>query len=211
MSNEKENVISGSNIYVYIITPDGYEIFRKSDTSRFIQKIPLDGISNDDWKKESVRIAAAAEKTEKFNLALLSSARLQAKQRIRDLFERSTYLPLKDEETGTDWDATLTSPIELVVSQLLLQDAGLPITLNDAYNKPHTFETPVKKGVVVPIVPIISRIGMSIVPKMQLKNSLYSKLSTMYNIDEILKYNPYSEFGLTEEEAASISALKTYF
>ena len=52
---------------------------------------------------------------------------------------------------------------------------------------------------------------MSIFPKIGLKNTLYSKLSDMYNIDEILQYNPYSEFGLTEEEAESITALKSYF
>lgn len=211
MPSEKQNVISGSNIYIYTITPDGYEIFRRGDTSRFIQKMPVDDISIDDWKIEAVRVKAAEDKVAKLNSAILDAARLQAKQRIRDLFARSTYLPLKDEETGAYWDATLSSPIELVVSQLLLQDAGLPIILNDAHNKPHIFETPVKKGVAVPIVPIISRIGMSIIPKMQLKNSLYSKLLEMFDIDEILRYNPYSEFGLTEEEAESIGALKTYF
>ena len=212
MSTTVDNTITGSNIYVYEITPTGYEIYQMNNKSRFTQTLPLDGISSDDWKKESVRTQAAAEKTYSYNSALLNSARLIAKRRIRDLFERSTYLPMHDEETNTDWDATLTSPLELVVSQLLLQDAGLPIALNDAYNKPHQFDYPApKKNVAVPIVPIISRIGMSIIPKLALKNTLYSKLSDMYNIDEILQYNPYSEFGLTEEEAESITALKSYF
>ena len=84
--------------------------------------MPVDDISIDDWKIEAVRVKAAEDKVAKLNSAILDAARLQAKQRIRDLFERSTYLPLKDEETGAYWDATLSSPIELVVSQLLLQD-----------------------------------------------------------------------------------------
>jgi hypothetical protein len=33
----------------------------------------------------------------------------------------------------------------------------------------------------------------------------------MHNIDEILRYNPFEEFGLSEEEAESITALKAYF
>lgn len=205
-------VITGTNIYTFTITSDGYEISQKNSKSKFIQKIPLDGIDADEWKKEDVRIAAAEEKTLKLNTALLNSARLTAKQRIRDLFERSTYLPMHDEETNTDWDATLSSPVELVVSQLLLQDAGLPIVLNDAYNKPHQFDYPAsKKNVAVSILPIISRIGMSIVPKIQKKNLLYSRLLEMHNIDEILRYNPFEEFGLSEEEAESITALKAYF
>lgn len=205
-------VITGTNIYTFTITSDGYEISQKNSKSKFVQKIPLDGIDADDWKKEDVRIGAAEEKTLKLNTALLNSARLTAKQRIRDLFERSTYLPMHDEETNTDWDATLSSPVELVMSQLLLQDAGLPIILNDAYNKPHQFDYPAnKKNVAVSILPIISRIGMSIVPKIQKKNLLYSRLLEMYNIDEILRHNPFEEFGLSEEEAESITALKAYF
>lgn len=206
------NKITGSNIYSYTITTDGYEISQPNGRSKFVQNLPIDGISKDEWRKEEVRINAAEAKTLSLNMSLLDTARYTAKTRIRDLFERSTFLPLEDKETNAAWDATASSPMELICAQVVYQNSNMPIELFDANNVGHVFANPANgKAGELKLVPIISKISFSIMEKMKKKNSLYASLSNIYDIDTLLKLNPYAEFGLTKEQADSLTAIKSYF
>lgn len=206
------NKITGSNIYGYTIIPTGYEISQPNGKSKFLQNVPLDGIDADEWKKEEVRIKAAEAKVLSLNSDLLDAARFNAKCRVRDLYERSTFLPLDDKDTNAKWDATATSAVELICAQVVCQNSNMPIVLFDANNKEHKFNNPIDgKAGELKLVPIISKIAFSAMEKMKKKNSIYAALSDMYDIDELLKFNPYSDFGLTKSQADSLTAIKAYY
>lgn len=204
--------ITGSNIYSYTITKDGYEVSQPNGKSKFLQNVPTDGIDNDDWLKEEVRISAAEAKVLFLNTNLLDAARYTAKAKIKELYERAAFLPIEDKDTGASWDATSSSAMELICAQLVYQNSNMPIEFFDANNKGHKFNNPVDgKAGELKLVPIISKIAFAAMEKMKKKNMLYAKLSTIYDIDTLLKLNPYSEFGLTKEQADSLTSIKTYF
>lgn len=207
-----EQKITGSNIFNYVITSDGYEVFQPNGKSKFLQNIPIDGIDKDEWRKEEVRIKAAEAKTLSLNTNLLDAARCVAKAKIRDLYERSTFLPIEDKDTNASWDATATSAVELICAQIVYQNSNMPIVFFDANNKEHKFNNP-SDGKVgeLKLVPIISKVALSAMEKMKKKNSLYASLSNIYDIDTLLKLNPYSDFGLTKEQSDSLTAIKAYF
>lgn len=206
------NKITGSNIYGYVITEKGYEISQPNGQSKIVQNIPVDGIDIDEWKKEEVRENAAIAKVLSLNTSLLDAARYSAKLRVRELFERSTYLPMEDSDTKAKWDATTSSAIELICAQVVYQNANMPIVLFDANNNGHQFENPTNgKAGELKLVPVISKIAFTVMQKIKKKNEIYAELSNMYNIDDLLKFNPYAEFGLTKEQSDSLTAIKNYF
>lgn len=206
------NKITGSNIYGYVLTPSGYEISQPNGKSKIVQNMPVDNISTDDWKKEEVRIKVAEDKVYSLNSNLLDAARYTAKARIRDLYDRSCFLTIDDKDTNSSWDATASSAVELLCAQVVCQNSNMPIVLFDANNEPHTFANPTDgKAGELKLVPIVSKVAFFALEKMKKKNSLYASLSKIYDIDTLLKLNPYADFGLTKEQAESLTSTKTYF
>lgn len=204
MEEVKKN-ITGSNLYSYKITPEGFTASQPGGANLLVQNIAMDGVSPDDWKIESVRTDVAKNYVYNKNLLLLKEAQLAAKTRVRGLYELSLNEPIDID--GVLWDARKESIQELISVQIVYMSNGLPIVLNDAFNKPHTFDTPVQKpGVPITLVPVISKISLSIQPKIEMKNKLYADILLMTNIDEINKFNPSDNFGLTNK-----STTNTYY
>lgn len=205
------NKITGTNIYGYKIIPDGYEISQLSGRNKFTQNFPLNGITEVEWQKEEVRIKAASEKVLSLNTDLLNAARIVAKKQIQKACEVSTGMLLEDEETKTSWDATFDSAMELICSQIVYQNSNMPITIYDAFNKEVKFDSPKSQNGEFKILPIISKIAFSAIEKRKKKYSLYAKLYDMYDIDELLRFNPYEKFGLTKEQVNAYNTIKEYF
>lgn len=199
MEETKKN-ITGSNLYSFVITPEGFTASQPGGKNLLVQNIPFEDISAEDWKLESKRIESAKKYVYNKNLLLLKEAQLDAKTRVRGLYELALNEPVVIDDVV--WDARKESVQELISVQIVYMSAGLPIILNDAYNQPHTFETPVAKpGVPFPLVPVISQIALSVQPKINMKNKLYADILLMTNIDEINKFNPVADFGLINTDS----------
>lgn len=191
---EKLN-ITGSNIYSYNITPDGFTASQPNGKNLLIQKIPYMATA-EEWKSETKRLEIAKEYVYNKNLMLLKEAQYAAKERVRELYELSVNEHL--EIDGVKWDARKESLNELLMVQLVCMNNGMPISFNDALNNPHTFPNPEPKpGVPVPLVPVLNKIALSLVPKINMKNKLYSDIYKMTDIDELNKFNPVDKFNLS--------------
>lgn len=191
--------ITGSNVYSYNITPTGFTASQPGGKNLLVQNLPLN-TTEEEWKSEAKRREIAEEYIYGKNLMLLKQAQAKAKERVRDLYELAMNEPL--EIDGVKWDARKESIHELFMVQLVLQHNNMPITFNDAFNNPHTFPTPESKpGVPVPLVPVLNKIALSVMPKIALKNKLYADIYGMTDIDTINKFNPVSQFNLSGIDA----------
>lgn len=187
--------ITGSNIYSYNIIPDGFTASQPNGRNLLVQKIPYMATA-EEWKSEEKRLEIAKDYVYNKNLMLLKEARLKAKDRVRRLYELSINEPL--EIDGVKWDARKESLQELLMVQLVCMNNGMPIKFNDALNNPHVFPNPEPKaGVAVPLVPVLNNIALSLVPKIDMKNKLYSDIYKMTDIDELNKFNPIDKFNLS--------------
>jgi len=204
MDAETRKAITGKNIYDYRLTDLGFDIYKKNGSILLSQTTELE-LSKDDWKIEAKRKEIAEKYTYDENLRLLGEARITALDRVRKLYELSAYIPLNID--GVDWDARETSAIELTIAQFIYQDEGLPIVFNDANNEPHTLT--VKSG--KKLVDEIRKIGLSILPKIQMKNKLYKDIKTMTDIDAINSFNPAAEFGLEVNTLGTVTLPKRYY
>ncbi len=187
--------ITGSNVYSYNITPTGFTASQPGSKNLLVQNLPLNS-TEEEWKSEDKRREIAAEYVYGKNLMLLKQAQAKAKERVRALYELAMNEPL--EIDGVKWDARKESIQELFMVQLVMQHNNMPITFNDALNNPHTFPAPEPKpGVPVPLVPVLNKIALSVMPKIALKNKLYADIYAMTDIDAINKFNPVSQFNLS--------------
>lgn len=187
--------ITGSNIYSYSITPSGFTASQPNGKNLLVQTLPYMA-TPEEWKSETKRLDIAKEYIYNKNLMLLKEAQYAAKERVRKLYELSVNEPL--EIDGVKWDARKESLHELLMVQLVCMNNGMPITFNDALNNPHTFPIPESKaGVPIVLVPVLNKIALSLVPKISMKNKLYSDIYKMTDIDEINKFNPIDKFNLS--------------
>lgn len=187
--------ITGSNIYSYNITPTGFTASQPNGRNLLVQTLPYMA-TDEEWKSETKRLEIAKEYVYNKNLMLLKEAQLAAKDRVRKLYELSVNEPI--EIDGVKWDARKESLNELLMVQLVCMNNGMPITFNDALNNSHTFPIPEPKaGVPITLVPVLNKIALSLMPKINTKNKLYADIYAMTDIDALNKLNPIDQFNLS--------------